>query len=198
MEIEALAPRDRYDRHLPKHEFVAGRVSLDFCNTTPRSDLDEDWDRARHGDDLVAWTERGGFALHAAPGTAELARLLALRDTLVELFDAAVDGRAPPAKVLDVFNAELADARSAERLVKSPNGYVFVDATAGIDRLRREIVRDAESLLIGDLRRIKRCPDHECRWFFHDGSKNLSRRWCSMDDCGTRDKVRRFRGREAH
>jgi predicted RNA-binding Zn ribbon-like protein len=26
-------------------------------------------------------------------------------------------------------------------------------------------------------------------------SKNLSRRWCAMDDCGTRSKVRRYRAR---
>ena len=57
------------------------------------------------------------------------------------------------------------------------------------------IARDAAELLIGDPRRIKRCPNHECLWLFYDASKNLSRRWCAMDDCGTLDKVRRFRGR---
>ena len=57
------------------------------------------------------------------------------------------------------------------------------------------VARDAADLLTGDLRRVKRCPDHDCLWLFHDGSKNLSRRWCAMHDCGARDKVGRFRGR---
>jgi len=52
-----------------------------------------------------------------------------------------------------------------------------------------------DNLLTGDLRRVKRCPSHDCLWLFHDDSKNLSRRWCAMDDCGTLDKVRRYRER---
>ena len=58
-----------------------------------------------------------------------------------------------------------------------------------------DLVRDAAAVVTGERRRIKRCPAHDCLWLFYDGSKNLSRRWCAMDDCGTRDKVRRFRAR---
>ena len=33
-------------RDLPRHEFAAGRISLDFCNTLSRTPLEADWDRA--------------------------------------------------------------------------------------------------------------------------------------------------------
>ena len=89
----------------------------------------------------------------------------------------------------------LAEARAAERLVPGRKGYVIEEHAAGLDGFRHAVARDAADLLQGDPRRIKRCPNHECRWLFHDDSRNLSRRWCAMDDCGTRDKVRRFRRR---
>ena len=33
--------------------------------------------------------------------------------------------------------------------------------------------------------------ENECTWIFLDETKNHSRRWCSMRDCGNRAKARR-------
>ena len=41
--------------------------------------------------------------------------------------------------------------------------------------------------------RIKICPADDCRWAFYDASRNHSRQWCSMQVCGNRAKVRKFR-----
>jgi predicted RNA-binding Zn ribbon-like protein len=47
----------------------------------------------------------------------------------------------------------------------------------------------AAQLLTSDqLQRIKRCAG--CHWLFLDHSKNSSRRWCAMADCGTQAKIR--------
>ena len=55
----------------------------------------------------------------------------------------------------------------------------------------RPVAHAATQLLIGDeLDRIKVCGG--CRYIFVDESKNRSRRWCSMEDCGTAEKVRRY------
>jgi predicted RNA-binding Zn ribbon-like protein len=35
------------------------------------------------------------------------------------------------------------------------------------------------------------CPGEGCGWLFFDASKNRSRRWCAMEDCGNRAKARR-------
>lgn len=45
-----------------------------------------------------------------------------------------------------------------------------------------------------DLNRLRVCPLAEggCGWLFLDRSRNSSRRWCSMDDCGTHAKSRRL------
>jgi len=43
------------------------------------------------------------------------------------------------------------------------------------------------------LARVKGCAN--CNWLFVDRSRNGSRRWCSMDECGVHTKMRRYRAR---
>jgi predicted RNA-binding Zn ribbon-like protein len=43
--------------------------------------------------------------------------------------------------------------------------------------------------------RFKACRGDDCRWVFLDGSRNTSRRWCDMANCGNRAKVATFRDR---
>jgi len=51
------------------------------------------------------------------------------------------------------------------------------------------------SMAEGSWTRLKVCPEETCRVAFFDHSKNRSRRWCSMEVCGNRTKVRAFRAR---
>jgi predicted RNA-binding Zn ribbon-like protein len=46
-----------------------------------------------------------------------------------------------------------------------------------------------------DWSRVKACRGDDCRWVFVDGSRNTSRRWCAMADCGNRAKMATFRSR---
>jgi predicted RNA-binding Zn ribbon-like protein len=43
--------------------------------------------------------------------------------------------------------------------------------------------------------RLKACRGDDCRWVFVDGSRNTSRRWCDMAECGNRAKMATFRKR---
>lgn len=47
----------------------------------------------------------------------------------------------------------------------------------------------------GRWRRLKICPADDCRWVYYDASRNSSRRWCSMQVCGNRNKTRAYRQR---
>ena len=59
-----------------------------------------------------------------------------------------------------------------------------------------ELVGAAVDLLRNDpLDRLKACPN--CGHLFLDATKNGSRRWCSMEDCGTQVKVQRFVAKRA-
>jgi predicted RNA-binding Zn ribbon-like protein len=43
--------------------------------------------------------------------------------------------------------------------------------------------------------RLKECPS--CGFLFLDATRNGSRRWCSMEDCGTEEKMRRYVAKRA-
>ena len=53
----------------------------------------------------------------------------------------------------------------------------------------------AAARIAGTWERLKVCPADDCAWVFYDESRNRSRRWCSMEVCGNRAKVRAFRHR---
>lgn len=50
----------------------------------------------------------------------------------------------------------------------------------------------------GSFRRLKACREDVCQWAFYDRSRNRSGRWCSMSVCGTRSKMRAYRGSGAY
>lgn len=70
------------------------------------------------------------------------------------------------------------------------------DAT-GIDRALGRIVGAVYTAMTdGTWSRLKTCENPECRWAFHDQSKNHSAKWCSMQSCGNRMKARAYRARQ--
>jgi predicted RNA-binding Zn ribbon-like protein len=52
------------------------------------------------------------------------------------------------------------------------------------------------SQLGGTWPRVKVCAEPACRWAFLDLSRNASRRWCDMSECGNRAKNRAWRDRQ--
>jgi predicted RNA-binding Zn ribbon-like protein len=188
---------------IPVHEFCAGRLALDFCNSLTPDRPEGDRDRLPDSASLLAWAHRAGWPL---PGVTvekliagDLQSFRSLRQRLWNLFTAAIDGKVADAADIDALDGAVLDAFSALRLQATAAGQPLTwQETAGpLDRLRHAIARDAADLLTsGDFTRLKRCPGEHCGWLFYDGSKNGTRRWCVMEDCGTRAKVKRFRARQ--
>jgi predicted RNA-binding Zn ribbon-like protein len=74
-------------------------------------------------------------------------------------------------------------------------GWAWPD-DGDLDRVTWAVAHAATELLTSPrLERLKLCAG--CRWVFIDASKNRSRRWCHMDECGTHEKVRRYVARRA-
>ncbi len=181
----------------PAHEFCAGRLALDFCNTLSPGRPAPGNDRLADLGALSAWAGRAGWSLGDRIEATDLAGFRSLRDRLRSLFAAVIDGRAPEAPDVEALDGAMIDAFSALRLAPGRDRpLAWQDGAVPLDRLRHAIARDAVDLLTAaDPLRLKRCPGEGCGWFFYDASKNGKRRWCVMEDCGTLDKVRRFRAR---
>lgn len=181
---------------LARFEFLAGRLSLDFCNTHTRA---TGGDRLADAAGLAAWAARGGHPLAAPPGKTDLARFRALRDCLCRLFDAILNGSAPAQADLDAVAAAARQQLAGLRWDAGSGRAIPLAAADAAAQLHADIAADAVDLLRGDaITRIKRCPGETCQWLFFDATRNGRRRWCAMADCGTRAKVRGFRARRRH
>jgi predicted RNA-binding Zn ribbon-like protein len=58
----------------------------------------------------------------------------------------------------------------------------------------RLVVSAVDLVRTVELRQLRACPVEQggCGWLFLDRSRNGSRRWCAMEDCGTRAKIRKL------
>ena len=140
---------------------------------------------------------RAGSLRRAArnePAAAEhaLAQAVRLRDALFDLFAAiARDGPAPDG-ALHVLNGELVRLRVSDDLE-----LAWAESEEdGADFLGAIVV--AAVRLATDARargRVRLCEAPDCVWLFYDGTRNRSRRWCDMRQCGNRMKARRHHAR---
>lgn len=62
--------------------------------------------------------------------------------------------------------------------------------------LSRVAAAVAEALVAGTWSRFKACEAVTCHWAYYDRSPAGRGRWCSMQVCGARAKMRRYRAKE--
>lgn len=209
------------DSKIKRFKFVGGDAALDFVNTVAGRDGNLDKTRARDYQDrpradkledyadLLGWSGRAKLLAEAetiellsfaerepAAAVKTLKRARALRESAYRLFKCAIEGWQPEPKDLTQLNQELAIARCHQTLAWSKKGFDF-RWNQPDDQLDSMLwrVADATARLLanGDLTRVKQCAGDKCRWLFLDTSRNRSRNWCDMKDCGNLAKVRRFR-----
>ena len=161
---------------------VGGHLALDFANT-----IEPSREHLAAPSDLVAWGREVGLRGNADASTLKRAR--ELRRTVYEVFRPLAEGRTPDAEALAALAVFHADAVADARLVPG-EGFVWDG-----DLLAPIAVAAVDLLRTGPLDRLKVCAG--CPWLFLDTSRNRSRRWCAMSDCGARLKMRRYRARAA-
>jgi predicted RNA-binding Zn ribbon-like protein len=146
---------------------------------------------------LAAWLSARGL-LEDAPRLTDidLARALALRETLRALLAAHADGVSDE-QATARFNSLTSGAQLVVQL--DPDGEAMLrPLCAGIDgALARLIAIVYDAIAAGAWSRLKSCRRDACRWAFYDASKNRSGAWCSMSTCGNREKVRAYQRRRA-
>jgi predicted RNA-binding Zn ribbon-like protein len=189
-------------------DLIGGLACLDFVNTAGDHLSDQPGEWLLTYRDLLAWAQHAGIlsgveASHlerkamSQPEAAEeaLARAVAMRETIYRLLLGVIRGQAPDPSDLAVFNRALAEAPPREGVVYRTDAYHW-QLSAGGDDLNGilwRILWQAADLLTSDrLVQVKLCAGDECGWLFLDASRNQSRRWCSMSDCGNRAKAKRY------
>ena len=106
-------------------------------------------------------------------------------------------GGSADAADLELIGVEASRASAHRRLVPTAEGcmWQYADSDA-LERPLWPIALNAVELATSSgVSRVKECASDNCNWLFLDVSKNRSRRWCDMKDCGNRAKARRHRAR---
>ena len=185
-----------------------GHPALDFVNTThgARDQPPEASDELlRSYDDLLVWGVRVG--LLEERDAARLRRMadeddagaraahrdaLALRDLIYSVLRPLAEGGEPPAEALERLREREREALGHATLAPAEAAMSWTwPAPAELAAPLRPLVHAALELLTqGPLDRVSLCAN--CRWLFLDRSKNRSRRWCSMKECGGQIKRRKF------
>jgi len=210
-------PTTSAPRQLP---IVGGHLALDFANTVDDPYGAARCDHAGRFPELVTWSVRIGILQpdeattllasatdHPRASSAALKKAHALRSVLIETFSTAAminSGEAAGVAAGAALEARWHDLRSSvtEAMAHSelvPDEHTYQLNWPVITRLDAMLwpitVAAVQLLTSPQLARVKKCAG--CPWLFLDQSKNFSRRWCAMSDCGTHEKIVRYVARRA-
>jgi predicted RNA-binding Zn ribbon-like protein len=195
---------------------VSERPCLNFVNTIDwRLDSNRRRDTLNCYSDLLAFTLRLNLlSVESYTGLSEQAQTTvaerALRDarTFRDALASIIDDINNPQEesryktihpeALSIFDAARRKAHESESLNWAEDRLTVQPSPEeeGLDLPWLILVRDAEKLLYSsEAARIHICAAMGCGWVFLDLSKNGTRRWCSMELCGNREKAARFKAK---
>lgn len=191
----------------------AGALCLDFANTAEWHRSNQPTETLYSYADLLGWAQsqrilsveqkthlENSAIQRPLDAKAALEQALSLREVIYQIMVASIKQLNSSPADLAALNLVLADALLHIQLIEEEKSYSWIWDTL-VDSLTaplRPVVLSAANLLTSDrLANVKQCEDDRgCGYLFIDTSKNRSRRWCSMESCGNRAKVRRHRQRE--
>lgn len=198
-------------REAETHRLVAGDPALDFANTLNGHTHAAGHEYLHDFRDLALWCRHAGIltagearqmlrnaTTHPAEARELYQRTLGLREAIFRVFHAIAIGRKPPLQDLEQLNAAWRAGQRHAEVRRAPAGFlVGWDDGPLLDRIPRVISSAAvQTLISGRASRVKACAGAGCDWLFVDDSRNHLRRWCSMDECGNRAKMRRRQQRK--
>ena len=178
----------------PAYVFDPGSPCLELLVTGGPGEFAR-WESLHEPSDLADWLATCGLRLDPAQvrvTQADLRHTRSTRDALHRALRALPDHPAP--ENVARINAAAAHPPLVPRL--SNEGRAIWAPPHDAAQALSEFARDAIALLTGDhVHRVRECAAHDCRLLFVDTSRPGRRRWCSMDRCGNRAKVRALRER---
>jgi predicted RNA-binding Zn ribbon-like protein len=190
---------------------VGGRLCLDYTNTMSGLRGRKPSERLFEYADVVWWGQQTGLVTprraeellaeaqrHPRRAAQAFQDAIVAREALHDVVLAGSEGRPPPPVALEALNLWIADALSHRRLRPAGPGRFQVEFADDGDLLAflRPVAADAGLLLehelpTGRVRICEQSVEANCGWLFLDQTRNHSRRWCAMGDCGNRAKARR-------
>lgn len=175
--------------------FDSGSLALDFAYTGGLDRPDEaEWRTVDGPEALSAWLIERFPETAATAGDREFRDAVTLRESIGRLAREASNGEPLTAPDVDVVN--LFAATPDIPPVLAGGGRQAGRTKARPHQALGSIARDAVRLFGPEGGgRIRECSAEDCRLVYLDTSRSANRRWCSMQRCGNRAKVRAHRAR---
>jgi predicted RNA-binding Zn ribbon-like protein len=171
--------------------FDAGSVAIDFAYAGGFGGGPESLSTP---DALSAWLSARFPELDGSATDRELSDAHALQQALARLVIAVGTGATGPAEDIDVVNLFAATPDIPPSLAGGTRQAGR--SRAHVAQCLSAITRDAIEIFSADnADRVRECAADDCSLIFYDESRSNNRRWCSMQRCGNRAKVRAHRGR---
>ena len=187
---------------------IGGVLCLDFTNTASWHASHRNTEHLNDFGDLLRWSNEceiigphtelvlsEGAERNPAGALTILTRARKLREGLYRIFVAVNQRKSPSRSDMQLLNETLDQAPLRFEVQYEESGFSGKRTTGGSEfaTVLGPVAWSAAELLTSEnLDRIKRCADDTCGWLFLDNTKNRSRRWCDMGDCGSRAKAKRY------
>ncbi|MCU1409570.1 MAG: hypothetical protein JWR04_277 [Rhodoglobus sp.] len=174
--------------------FDSGALALDFAYTGAMGD-NPAWETLHAASDLSAWLDDRFDDVDTTSSDRELTDALALRAAIARTATAFSRGEDATADDVDIINLFAATPDIPPVL---PGGRRQAGrGRARVGQTLSAMAREAVELFSSEGReRIRECAASDCAIVFYDESRSNNRRWCSMQRCGNRAKVRKHRNKE--
>ncbi|MEP6482162.1 MAG: CGNR zinc finger domain-containing protein [Rhodoglobus sp.] len=174
--------------------FDSGSLAVDFAYTSGLGRRPE-WEQWHQPADAAAWFAGRFPEVDAEVGVGELRDAKALRDAISRAVLAASHDEGPSPDDIDVINLFAATPDIPPSLAGGTRQAGRSGARVG--QALSVMAREAVELFAPEEReRIRECAADDCTIVFYDESRSNNRRWCSMQRCGNRAKVRKHRSRQ--
>ena len=151
------------------------------------------WEQLRGAEDLAAWLHERFEDVDGTVSEGDLRDALTLRGAIASAVSSVGHGRDAPPEAIDVINLFAATPDIPPSLAGGTRqaGRTRARASQALSEMARETV----ALLTGGHDRFRECFADDCALVFYDESRSNNRRWCSMQRCGNRAKVRAHRAK---
>jgi predicted RNA-binding Zn ribbon-like protein len=188
-------------------DWSGGDPALDFVNTLDERPSGAPIENLAAYGDLVRFAELAGIIEPSAsrrlqslkgPACSRIAkRAREVREHLHAILAAAHLGQTVPKAALDAITLEVRRAHAARTLVATETSsavkHCWLSPFAPEVPLYACALAVETLLVTADYGRIRKCGASDCDVYFIDTSKAHRRQWCSMQNCGNREKQRRWR-----
>jgi len=189
------------------YKLVGGQLSLDLINTVswPETAREHDW--FDPPTNVTVWAVENGLiddktrrrldetlTRHPERARSDLTRVREIRATLRSALAPPARSDPPSPDAVNRLSALLGDVCGRRRLDPVTLQWSWGSPATLEDVMAPVIWNAGDVLTTVSTARLGRCPS--CDWLFHDTTRNRSRRWCDMADCGSRDKALRYYHRQ--